>query len=235
PFPTRRSSELQAYLAGIHPLELWLLAYLRDHPDASLAETLAASEDERQTAYSWLFKTRRWNAQQNRLRILLEQDAFVAIHRQWQRLGYPFKSLVASYATALGASADRPSALAELMGIVVNDGVRLPMRQLNSLVFAEGTPYETAFKPRPGGGQQVLSPELCLTVRNALAGIVESGTARRLNGVFVDAGGKPLPVGGKTGTGDHRNKQYAAGGRLISEQVVNRNALFTFFIGDHHF
>jgi len=229
------NSNDRAYLAKVHPLELWLVKYLLDNPAAGIREALAASAEERQEAYAWLFKPRKFNAQNKRIRILLEQDAFVAIHRQWQRLGYPFKSLVASYATALGASADRPSALAELMGIIVNDGVRLPMHQLNSLVFAEGTPYETAFKPRPGGGQQVLSPELCLTVRNALAGIVESGTARRLNGVFVDAGGKPLPVGGKTGTGDHRNKQYAAGGRLISEQVVNRNALFTFFIGDHHF
>ena len=233
--PARFNSNDQAYLAGIHPLELWLLAYLRDHPDASLAETLAASEDERQTAYSWLFKTRRWNAQQNRLRILLEQDAFVAIHRQWQRLGYPFPSLVPSYATALGVSADRPTALAELMGIIVNDGLKLPMAQIDSLEFAAGTPYETALRFAPSHSEQVLSPTIAATVRRALAGIVESGTARRLNGVFRDHEGQPLLVGGKTGTGDHRSKRFASGGRLLETEVVNRNAIFTFFIGERYF
>jgi hypothetical protein len=33
---------------------------------------------------------------------------------------------VPSYATAIGSSADRPLALAELMGIIVNDGQRRP-------------------------------------------------------------------------------------------------------------
>ena len=39
------------------------------------------------------------------------------IQRAWQKLGYPFEALTPSYATAIGASGDRPSALAELMGI----------------------------------------------------------------------------------------------------------------------
>ena len=41
-------------------------------------------------------------------------------------LGYPFGALVPSYATAIGVSGDRPAALAELMGIIVNGGATPP-------------------------------------------------------------------------------------------------------------
>jgi membrane peptidoglycan carboxypeptidase len=150
-------------------------------------------------------------------------------------VGFPFSSLVPSYATAIGASADRPTALAELMGIILNDGMRIPFRQIDSLHFAQGTPYETKFEFTPAVGTRVLSPEVSATVRNALAGVVENGTARRLKGVFVDASGAPIQVGGKTGTGDHRIKSYGAGGRLIGSEAVNRNAIFTFYIGDRFF
>jgi len=57
--------------------------------------------------------------QDNRIRTLLEQDAFQRIARRWQRLGYPFDSLTPSYATAIGASGDRPAALAEKAGQLV--------------------------------------------------------------------------------------------------------------------
>ena len=55
-----------------------------------------------------------------------ERDAFVRIHREWKRLGYPFETLAPSLATAIGSSGDRPSALAELMGIIQNGGIRAP-------------------------------------------------------------------------------------------------------------
>jgi len=233
--PYRFNSADRAYLAKVHPLELWLVKYLLANSAASLSDVFSASEEERQTAYAWLFKSQKVKAQNTRIRNLVEQEAFRAIHKQWRQLGYPFSSLVPSYATALGASADRPLALAELMGIIVNDGVRQPLRQMDDLMFAEGTPYETLFRFDAMRAERVLSPEIARTVRKGLMGIVESGTARRLQGVFVDANGNRLPVGGKTGTGDHRNKRYAAGGRLISEEVVNRNAIFMFFIGERHF
>jgi hypothetical protein len=44
-----------------------------------------------------------------------------------------------------------------------------------------------------------------------------------------------LGVGGKTGTGDNRFDQFTAGGRLISERVVDRTATFVFFLGDRFF
>jgi len=233
--PERFNSNDRAYLAHMHPLELWLVKYLLESTNINYDQIVQESAPLRQDAYTWLTKSRKQRAQDRSIRILLERDAFVAIHQQWQRVGFPFSSLVPSYATAIGASADRPTALAELMGIILNDGMRIPFRQIDSLHFAQGTPYETKFEFTPAVGTRVLSSEVSATVRNALAGVVENGTARRLKGVFVDASGAPIQVGGKTGTGDHRIKSYGAGGRLIGSEAVNRNAIFTFYIGDRFF
>ena len=41
-----------------HPLEQWLIEHLRQHPKATLAQVLAASTEQRQEAYAWLFRTR---------------------------------------------------------------------------------------------------------------------------------------------------------------------------------
>jgi membrane peptidoglycan carboxypeptidase len=230
------NSNDRAWLADVHPLELWMVEYLLANPGAPFEELVRASAEERQSAYAWLFRTDSWDKQQNRIRILVEQDAFAAIHRQWQKLGYPFPTLVPSYATALGVSADRPTALTELMGIIVNDGLRLAMGQIETLHFGADTPYETLLQAQQTRvAEQVLSPEVSSTVRRALIGIVESGTGRRLSGVFRSADGQPLAVGGKTGTGDHRSRQFGASGQLLAETVVNRNAIFTFFIDDRFF
>ncbi|MHB1249643.1 MAG: transglycosylase domain-containing protein, partial [Polaromonas sp.] len=135
----------RGYIAGVHPLELWLVGFMRQHPQATLTQTLEAGRDARQAAYVWLFKARDKGRQDKRIRQMLELEAFLDIGRAWQRLGYPFESLTPSYASALGASGDRPAALAELMGIIVNKGMRLPLRKFQSLAFAQATPYETHF------------------------------------------------------------------------------------------
>ena len=225
----------RGYIAGVHPLELWLVAYLRTHPGASLREVVEASGEQRQDVYGWLFKTRRKGAQDARIRSMVEIEAFEEIHRSWQRLGYPFQSLTPSYATALGSSADRPASLAELVGILLNDGLRLPTLRVDALHFAAGTPYETAFVASPPAGERVLPPEVARTALRALAGVVESGTARRLAGAFTDADGRSLVVGGKTGTGDHRFETYGRGGVLLSSRVVSRSGTFVFFLGERHF
>lgn len=225
----------RGYIAGLHPLELWLVAYLRTHPEAKLAQVLEASVSERQNAYAWLFKTRRKGAQDRRIRTLVELEAFQEIHKSWQRLGYPFDALTPSYATSLGSSADRPAALAELVGILLNDGVRLPVLRAGDLRAAEGTPYETHFAARPPAGERVLPAEVAAAARRVLALVVEGGTARRLDRVFTAADGTPLTVGGKTGTGDHRFETYGRGGVLLSSRVVSRSGTFVFFIGERHF
>src|SRR5690606_30281168 len=133
------------YIARVHPLELWLVGFLSAHPGASFAEAVEASRAERQAVYRWLFRTRAKSAQDQRIYTILEVEAFLDIHRRWVRLGYPFPHLVPSLATALGSSGDRPAALAELMGIIVNGGIRRATVRIDGLHFAARTPFETVF------------------------------------------------------------------------------------------
>ena len=205
------------------------------HPDAKLAQVLDASRAERQQAYGWLLQTRARAAQDTRIATLLEIDAFAEIHRAWQRLGYPFEFLVPSYATAIGSSGDRPSALAELMGIVVSGGLRYPTTRIEQMHFGAGTPYETVLDRQPGRPERVLAPEIAVAVRRALQQVVEQGTARRIHGALDLPDGTRVALGGKTGTGDNRTSIYAARGRLIESRVLNRTATFVFFIGKRHF
>jgi len=225
----------QGYLARIHPLELWLVRYLSEHPDASLAECLDASVDERQAVYTWLFHTRHKNAQDVRIRSLLEVEAFIAIGRSWQRLGYPFDSLTPSYASAIGSSGDRPAALARLMGLIVNGGLRLPVVRFDDLHFAAHTPYERRFVHPPTEGERLLPAALAEVVRDAVIDVASQGTARRIDGAFTLRDGTVVPVGGKTGTGDHRIERFDRHGNRVSEQVVSRSATFVFLIGDRFF
>lgn len=225
----------RAYVAGVHPLALWLAGYLRTYPSATWAQVVEASTTQRQDAYAWLFKTRHKGGQDVRIRMLLEQEAFDEIDRRWRRLGYPFDRMTPSYASALGASGDRPAALAELMGIIVNGGMRQPVARLGQLNFAVDTPFETRLTFRPTGGQRVMDPEVARVVRGALIDVVENGTARRLKGILTTPDGQVVPIGGKTGTGDQRFDTWGRGGVLISSRVVNRTATLVFLIGDRYF
>ena len=225
----------RGYIVGVHPLELWVVGFLRTNPGATEAQVLEASSDERQAVYRWLFSTRRKNAQDRRILNLLEVEGFLEVHRAWKRLGYPFDSLVPSYASALGSSADRPAALAELMGIIVNKGVRRPTVRLQSLHFATATPYETRFERRLKSGERVMPKEVAEVARRALIDVVQSGTAKRLNGALTDGHGNVIEIGGKTGTGDHRFDTYGKQGQLLSSRVVNRSATFMFLLGDQYF
>jgi len=225
----------RGYLAKVHPLELWLVAYLQQNPEAQFEDCVTASAQERIDVYAWLFKTRNKSRQDKRIRSLLEMEAFSNIHAAWARLGYPFSYLTPSYATAIGSSADRPAALAELMGIIVRGGIRAPVTRLQELHFAADTPYETRLRYQGSGTERVLPAEVAHVLRAALLDVVAQGTAVRLAGGIPGADGVPLAVGGKTGTGDHRNEVYDAAGRLVQERVVNRTATFVFFIGDRFY
>jgi membrane peptidoglycan carboxypeptidase len=225
----------RGYLAGVHPLELWLATYLQTHPGASRGEVLRASTAERQEVYAWLFKTRSAHKQDVRLRILMEEDAFDQILQDWRRQGYPFGHLIPSLATAIGSSGDRPDALARLMGIILNDGIMLQIVDTERLHFAADTPYETDVTISPAAPKRVLAPEVAATVRRALMGVVAQGTGARLRNAYRAPDGIPLAVGGKTGTGDNRFESFGAGGRLIGSRVVDRTATFVFFLGDRFF
>ncbi len=234
--PQNMSLADRGYVASVHPLELWLVGYLRTHPKAGWSEVVGASTRERQEVYAWLFKTSRKNAQDKRIAGLIEVEAFLKIHAQWKKMGYPFDSLVPSYATTLGASADRPAALAELMGIIINGGVRKPVERIDSLHFAKNTPYETRVVRAPKVEHEVvLAPEVARAVADAIRGVVSNGTAKRVKTAFATHDGSVIALGGKTGTGDQRFDVYARGGRLIESRYVNRSATFVFNIGERFF
>lgn len=225
----------QGYLARVHPLELWLVRHLQDQPKATLKDIVPASVEARRDASKWLFSTRFKHAQQVRIDIVVEVAAFERIADEWRRLGYPFEHLVPSLATSIGSSADRPAALAELMGIVVNDGIRRPTVRIDELLFAANTPFETRLKRQPEAGERVIPVEVAQVTRRALLRVVNSGTARRIKDTYRDNEEKPLAVGGKTGTGDHRSKVIGADGGVRSAKVMNRAATFAFYIGDRFY
>lgn len=230
--PGRFDLQDRGYLAGIHPLELWTVAFLRAHAGAGWTQVADASRAERVAVYRWLMGPARKVQQDRRIRMLVEVDAFGAIHQRWQRLGYPFQRLVPSLATALGSSGDRPTALAELVGILLSDGVRQPTKRVERLHFAENTPYETLVRPFPGRPERVLPHEVAAVAREAMRGVVEDGTASRIKGSFLHWG---LMAGGKTGTGDNRRERFDKQGRLVGEEVRNRTGTFVFYLGDRWF
>jgi membrane peptidoglycan carboxypeptidase len=233
--PQKRSLIDFSDIVGIHPLELWLAAYLYHHPNAGYDELYQKSHSARQDVYGWLFRTSRKSKQDKRIRIILEQDAFDTIHKAWQRLGYPFKKLVPSLATAIGSSADRPDALAKLMGIIINAGILKPDYLFKEITFASDTPYETQFVRKPAAAKRVLNAEIALIIKRALFNVVEKGTAKRVYQAFLNEEGTRLPVGGKTGTGDNQHKRLDSHGMVISSEVINRTATFSFIIGDRFF
>jgi membrane peptidoglycan carboxypeptidase len=233
--PDKMSLADRGYIASVHPLELWVVGYLRAHPGATLSQVVAASHAERQAVYQWLFSANLKQAQDTRILSLLEVEGFLEIHRQWKRMGYPFGSLVPSYASALGASADRPAALAELMGILVNAGARKPSQRIESLHFGVDTPFDTVLQQQVGASEPVLVPQVAQAVLGAIREVVEEGTARRVRKAFVRADGTTIAVGGKTGTGDNRFDVFAARGQLIESRVVSRSATFVFNVGEQFF
>lgn len=225
----------RGYVTQIHPLELWVVKALRAAPGTDLKTLDDKGADVRREVYNWLFRTSRKNAQDIRIQSLLEVEAFDGLLRDWKRLGYPFDNITPSYATAIGASGDRPAALADLMGVLLNDGVRKPATSLTGMHFAAHTPYDTRLSRKPTQGERLLPVEVAQIARRALAKVVEGGTAGRLAGALKDPAGQPIVLGGKTGTGDHRFERYGKSGQLIDSRVISRSATFVFYMGDRYF
>lgn len=223
-----------AYLAGMNPLELWCLGEHVRAPSAPWDSVWTASEAPRRLCQAWLFDPRRARAQNLRLKPEIEREAFERMTPYWQALGFPFRTLVPSLATALGASGDRPLALARLMGIIVADGVSREGVGVDEVVFGSGTPYHTVLTADPQPEQRVMSAAVARTLRRSLAEVVERGTAQRLSHTFVRADGTALPMGGKTGSGDNRFHVYARGGALVGDRATSRTAAFVFYLGDHY-
>lgn len=232
--PEQFNLQDQGYLARVHPLDLWLLGFMQKENKVSLSRVLEESKDERQAVYVWLLRTKIKNARDSRIRTTLEVEAFSELHRRWQQLGYPFAHLVPSLATALGSSGDRPTALAELIGVILNGGERLPIRRIKSLEFAKATPYEVKVAYPPAASNVVMHPDVAHALKMALADVVNKGTARRLQNAYHHADGTPLLMGGKTGTGDNR-LVIGSGGQKSKARALSRTATLVFYLGERHF
>lgn len=225
----------RGYISGVHPIALWMLEYLRHHPNATENELRKASRGARFTSYAWLYKTRHHLTQDRRIRRMVELQAYDAIGQSWRMLGYPFQTITPSFASAIGAAGDRPDALAHLIGIIANDGQTHRAESVDTLTFAAGTPFETRFGRAPDQGHQALSPEIVAVARSLLRDVVLGGTGARLAAGLPLGDGRTLEVYGKTGTGDQRYDVYARGARLIESRKVNRTAVFVFVIGDRFY
>ena len=180
--------------------------------------------------YGWLYKDTGTSKARTRVSAsLLEEDAFDQILQDWRKQGYPFDHLVPSLATAQSASIGRPPglALAELMGVILNNGVEAADGRRSSVLhFAPrhalsdryvAGPRSAQAGDRPGDRQHGAS-------RADRRGDAQ-GTGTRIRNAFLDCEkGAPLAVGGKTGTGDNRYDRcfYGPGGQLISSRVVDR-------------
>ncbi len=225
----------RGYLARIHPLELLTVSYLQTHPDATLEEIENFVHPELSGVYGWLMRNRNKHAQDLRIRMMLETEAFTGVHAIWKRHGFPFPALVPSLATSIGSSGDNPAALTNLAGIIMNGGIRYPSVRVTRLHFGQGTPLETVASNKPGQQERVMAAEVAAVLKNEMAGVVEFGTARKAFQSVVLNDGRILRVAGKTGTGDNRLEGFDQGGRVIKSKVMSRTAAFVFLIGDQYF
>jgi membrane peptidoglycan carboxypeptidase len=224
----------RAYVTGTDPLELWVASRLRESPSSALADLQVAGDTARMEAFAWLYRRTAAvrQAQDRAIRITLERDAFQPILASWRRVGYPYGDIVPSLGTAIGSSGDRPGALAELVGIIVNGGERRPPVRIEQVVLGADSPFEVTLRRKVAPIDAVLRPEVAAAVRAALSDVVANGTAAVLKTAVPDG---QLALGGKTGTGDNVVRTVGRDGRQVSSRTVSRTATFAFFLGDRFF
>ncbi len=223
----------RAHQNSPNPIELFVVKYLSEKPESSLSDVMAASEDVRERSKPWMLWPDTEVHRQRWIRYGLEEEAFEEISSAWRAVGFPFERMIPSYASALGASADRPAALAELVGIIQSGGVRRPIVRIEGVRFGEETPYETHLGLMPvGEGVRVMSVEVATVLREAMEAVAERGTGRHGRWGFQDGAGNRLAVRGKTGTGDNRHKLYNRNGRVVGYRTTNRTATWAFMIGE---
>jgi hypothetical protein len=188
---------------------------------------------------------KKYSAEPQQKKMQLLQDAVgTSIHRlaALYRFVFPFKKLIPSYATAIGSSADRPEALAEILGIIINEGLHTPPYLIQEITFANNTPYHTQFIRKRVEPKKVLHAEIALIIKKALFKVVEKGTAKRVYQAFFNDEKTGLPVGGKpargtigirrsiqTGWLSHRKSSIARPHLLLSLETISSGTLRPMF------
>ena len=114
--------------------------------------------------------------------------------------GYRFRGGdAANFAIGQGDTLVTPLQLATVYAAVANGGQRVTPHVGRALLSPDGAVREIA---PPGKGPVPVRPEVLEYIREALGGVTQPGGTA--SGSFV---GMPVPVGGKTGTGEVANKQ----------------------------
>jgi membrane peptidoglycan carboxypeptidase len=234
----------RGYVTGLNPMSLWVAQRLIHNPDEPWSTTRLAATDIIKDSYGWLLNTdantpkkeeRILKKQNRRILVMLEKDAFEIIHSSWKKQGFPFNAMVPSLASALGSSADTPSASSELIGIIINNGKRTPITSFSEIRLAEDTPYEQHFEQQKSSSEQVIAPEVAAIALKTIQGVVEHGTARGAYNSVKLSDGRVLTVGGKTGTGDNEKRVRNNETGKLETVKKDRTAIFIFSIGEHHF
>ena len=223
--PGKFNLQDRAYLTRLHPMEIWVAEQRVANPGFTWDQAKAESREERVEIYGWLLNSKNMAGQNNRIHTILEQEAFTHIHRYWQQIGFPFDRMTPSLGSALGSSGDTPAALASMVGIIQNDGVRRDSLRFREITMGQGTPYELTYRRPSPEGTRVLPQELTRIVRSAMYTVVDNGTAVRARNSVTLSDGTVLALGGKTGTGDNRE----------GDTVKSRTATFVFVIDDRFY
>lgn len=223
--PGKFNLQDRAYLTRLHPMEIWVAEQRVANNAYTWDQAKADSRDERVEIYGWLLNSKNMAGQNNRIHTILEQEAFTHIHDYWEQIGFPFDRMTPSLGSALGAAGDTPAALATMVGIIQNDGVRRDAMRFREVTLGQGTPYELNFRRPSPEGTRVLPAELTRIVRSAMYTVVENGTAVRARNSVTLSDGTVLALGGKTGTGDNRE----------GDTVKSRTATFVFVIDDRFY
>ena len=220
-------------ISEVHPLEIWVVKRHMEQPDISRERLTEELPEVVPDIYAWLIDSKSKRRQDNKIYTILEQDAFEAIQDEWARMGYPFEDMVPSLASAIGASADRPSALSTLMGMIMAEGKRYPVSRIQEISLASGTPYALKLRRQQGQGEQVLDPEVARATRDVMELVVTRGTAVRARSLRDEYLFRDLV--GKTGTGDHTLEHVTASGRRVDGEAVSRAGVFMFGFGERFF
>ncbi len=117
----------------------------------------------------------------------------------------------------LGAIEMTPVEVASLYQVIANDGFRVPLRAIRSVVNAENK-ILTRYPPQV---EQVIESSAAYLVQYLLTGVVTEGTGRAASIALADK----LPLAGKTGTSnDGRDSWFAGfGGNNLSVVWVGRD------------
>lgn len=226
----------RAYVAGLHPIDMWLAAQLIDNTDTPFSDLRRGVVRMAPSVYDWLKESDNEFVKTRHVFTMLEQDAFIYLHKNWADKGFPFRRLIPSFASSIGVSGDTPKALANLMGVIENDGKRYKDVEFTNISLGKDTPYERNFICTTNDAEQVLDPQIAAIVKENLENIVQNGTARRAQNVFKDTAYEDKwHVGGKTGTGDNRIEYHDRFGNTTLSEVRNRTATFVFTFGDQYY